>query len=90
MKNFLTFLVGLIAYSNNVWLGASIYNLPKPNISFSDNIENLDRLYSFHGGYSLKLNKVDSYVILEHFQKSPWEFRVLGFHEKPEVTVKQT
>ena len=59
--NYLNLAVGLIAYSNNVWLGASIYNLPKPNISFSDNIENLDRLYSFHGGYSLKLNKVSKH-----------------------------
>ena len=59
--NYLNLAVGLIAYSNNVWLGVSIYNLPKPNISFSDNIENLARLYSFHGGYNLKLNKISKH-----------------------------
>ena len=31
------------------------------SISFSDNIENLVRLYSFHGGYNLKLNKISKH-----------------------------
>mgnify|MGYP006157579995 FL=1 len=50
--NYINLAIGLIAYSKNIWFGSSIYNLPKPNISFSGKIENLERLFSFHGGYN--------------------------------------
>ena len=50
--NYINLAIGLIAYSKNVWFGSSIYNLPKPNISFSGDTENLERLFSFHGGYN--------------------------------------
>ena len=52
---FLDLGIGILTYSNKFWAGASIFNVLEPNISFSNSEENIAKLFSFHGGYSLVL-----------------------------------
>ena len=53
-KNYLNLAMGLLMYSESLWIGASIHNILEPNISYSSDNLNLERVYSFHAGYSLK------------------------------------
>lgn len=57
---------GLLAYSENIWGGVSIYNLNRPNLSYVNSDTKLERLYSFHFGLRDKNLKLSPSI---HFKK---------------------
>ena len=57
-RNFFNLNYGILIFSEKLWLGFSIYNLLQPNISFSNQENNLRRNYSLHGGVNLLNNKI--------------------------------
>lgn len=44
--------------SNNYYLGASIYHINRPNLSFIDKVWNLSSRVTIHGGYSFPVSNV--------------------------------
>jgi type IX secretion system PorP/SprF family membrane protein len=46
--------------SNNYYLGASIYHINRPNLSFIDKVWNLSSRVTIHGGYSFPVSNVFS------------------------------
>ena len=50
-RSYLGLAAGLLAYSDKAWIGASVFNLNNPNISFHDENFKLNILYSIHLGY---------------------------------------
>ncbi|MAS38999.1 MAG: hypothetical protein CMB84_03260 [Flammeovirgaceae bacterium] len=66
-KSFLNLNYGILIFSEKFWLGSSIYNLLQPDISLSDQENNLKRNYSLHGGMNLINNKVSpSFNIIKY------------------------
>ena len=61
-RNYMGLAVGLFAYSKNVWIGASIFNINNPNISFLDDDFHINKLYSFHFGYNIESLKISPSV----------------------------
>ncbi len=53
-RSYVGLAAGLLAYSDKVWIGASIFNLNNPNISFLDENFKLNKLYSIHFGYYIE------------------------------------
>ena len=65
-RNYISLAMGMLAYSEKIWIGGSIYNLNEPNISFTNEKLNLDRLYSFHLGFTIDKLKMSPSL---HFKK---------------------
>ena len=65
-RNYMSLAMGMLAYSEKIWIGGSIYNLNEPNISFTNEKLNLDRLYSFHLGFTIDKLKMSPSL---HFKK---------------------
>ena len=65
-RNYLSLAMGMLAYSEKIWIGGSIYNLNEPNVSFTNEKINLDRLYSFHIGFTIDKFKMSPSL---HFKK---------------------
>ena len=65
-RNYLSLAMGILAYSEKIWIGGSIYNLNEPNVSFTNEKINLDRLYSFHIGFTIDKFKMSPSL---HFKK---------------------
>ena len=65
-RSYLGVSVGLLAYSKNMWIGGSLFNLNRPDISFLDENFKIDRLYSLHFGYNFEEIKLSPSV---HYKK---------------------
>ena len=61
-RSYLGVSVGLLAYSKNMWIGGSLFNLNRPDISFLDENFKIDRLYSLHFGYNFEEIKLSPSV----------------------------
>ena len=61
-RNYLGVSVGILAYSKNMWIGGSLFNLNRPDISFLGEDFKIERLYSFHFGYNFELLKLSPSV----------------------------
>ena len=68
-KSFIGLAAGLLAYSDKTWVGFSIFNINKPNISFIDKNSNLNRLYSFHFGYTIDNLKLSPSIHYKQYAK---------------------
>ena len=53
-RSYLGVSVGILAYSKNMWIGGSLFNLNRPDISFLGEDFKIERLYSFHLGYNFE------------------------------------
>lgn len=53
-RSYLGVSVGILAYSKNIWIGGSLFNLNRPDISFLGEYFKIERLYSLHFGYNFE------------------------------------
>ena len=53
--NYFDLAAGGLFFTENFWLGASVHHIAQPNQSLTEGQSTLDRKYSFHAGYKIKL-----------------------------------
>ena len=65
--NFLDFSAGSLLFAHQFWMGVSVLHLNRPNQSFIDEMDRIDRRYSFIAGYTFVLQEIPTMRYLSKY-----------------------